>query len=106
MRQNYHYKLYKQDGEVVDLGVRDSMPVKEMYQVLDCTMVEVIPRPYYPETDKADSNVTYWGDEEGRYKDGNQRNPFMEVLQGDTKLGEPAEWDCVGNLLREEIVRG
>ena len=74
-----------------------------MYKILDCRTVAVIPSAYYP-PEFAGQNIAIYGDDEGRLV-GNQRNPHMLVLEGDPDLGEPAEWDVVGDVLAEIEVK-
>ncbi len=103
----YKYTLLKQDGTTDLIGERlKEMELAEMYKLLDCHLVEVIPDSYYPDG-TADTTVIF-GDEEGRFKSTNHRNPHMKVLK-DTGFeyangSAPAEWDCVGDLLLVEEI--
>ncbi len=100
-KSKYNYTLYKEDGtkEVIAENV-ERKTVQEMYPILDCQLVELIPRDYYPKEDIENENVLFWGDEEGRMIDEPVRNPHMQVLY-DVE-GNP--WDCIGNLIREEKI--
>lgn len=96
----FQYTLLNQDGTTRTLRRTSKMTLKEMYKVLDCELVELIPRPYYPKA--YDNEFTQiWGDEEGRFTTKNYRNPHTLVLKGDPEMGEMPEWDCVGDLLAE-----
>jgi hypothetical protein len=99
----YQFTLLKQDGTQEDLGTRHGdMPLAEMYKVLGCSTIELIPNDYYERKD-----VLLWGDEEGRFAqeviDGevqpkNHRNPQFKVLRDD--VGNA--WDVVGDILLQE----
>jgi hypothetical protein len=65
-------------------------------------IIEVIPADYWPEV--YSDKIEYYGDEEGRFNENNHRNPFFKVLKGNPMLGELAEWDVVGDILREELI--
>ncbi len=97
----YHYQLLKQDGSIIDLDYHKEWKLEQIREVLKCGTVELIPQQYYQ---KAWGNCTVWGDEEGRFSNLNIRNPHMQVLKGSPSLGEPAEWDCVGDLLLQQKV--
>lgn len=103
MKQLYKYTLLRQDGSRYEGEPRPKMELKEMYEILGCEIVAVIPEDYYPD-DTIGKRITIWGDDEARYVEGAHRNPHMKVLNGNPEIGEPAEWDCVGNLLQEEMV--
>lgn len=98
--KQYKYTLLKQDGTVEDLGVGKKKDFREFYKILNCQMIELIPRDYYP--DKS-GHATIYGDEEARFNEENYRNPHMKVLKGNPLLGEMPEWDCVGDLIKEEV---
>lgn len=95
------YTLLKMNGETQDLG-KGNLTVKDMYKILGCSVIELIPQPYYGEQDGL--GVSIWGDEEARFNEENTRNPFTKVLSGNPELGEPEEWDCVGDLIKEEPI--
>ena len=88
----YQYTLLKMDGTKEDLGISKKKELSEMYKILDCQLVEVIPDAYY----EGFGRVTMWGDEEGRFNENNTRNPFFKVLAPD--------YDVVGNILMEKKV--
>ena len=92
----YKYTLLKQDGTTRE-WVCSKLPFSEIYKELNCSMIEVIPNSYYPEGTKR--GAICYGDEEGRFNQDNHRNPHMKVL----KDFDGAEWDCVGNILKEEV---
>jgi hypothetical protein len=95
----YRYTLLKQDGSVEGLGVSKKKTFQEFYQILHCSIIEHIPHAYYPDNL---GHVEMWGDEEARLKEGNTRNPHFKVLIGNPALGEPKEWDVVGDIIKEE----
>ncbi len=89
----YEYTLLKQDGTSEYLGVSKQKTLKELYKILECSTIEVIPVDYY-KSRKHGRRCTMWGDEEGRYKEGNTTNPHFDVLS--------PGWDVVGNILKEQ----
>jgi len=97
----YSYTKFNQDGTVEELG---DFPEKKfsgeggLYELLNCSTVELIPDAYYPKDWK---RCTVWGDEEARFNTSNHRNPHMELLFDD--LGRP--WDVVGNVIRQTLVK-
>lgn len=107
----YVYTLIRPDGSSKEIGsykkelnfqdcVRDGKKVEGMYKVLDCRTIELIPRDYYPESDAKNENVTYFGDEEGRFVAHPEQNRHMKVIidnRGNI-------WDVVGSVVREEKV--
>lgn len=96
----FEYTMLNQDGTTRTLRRTSKMTLKEMYKVLDCELVELIPYAYYPKQ-YANPNTQLWGDEEARFDNRNRRNPHTNVLKGDPTIGEMPEWDCVGDLLAE-----
>lgn len=101
--QLFKYTLLKQDGTKEELGVRKKMVFGDMYKILDCRTIELIPMAYW----KMEYNrwgVEMWGDEEARFNNNNVRNPHFLVLEGDPSIGEPAEWDVMGDVIVEELV--
>jgi hypothetical protein len=97
----YKYILLKQDGSKKDLGVsKKKKSLEELYRILQCTFVEIIPTDYYKGLGYG--KCTMWGDEEARFNEKNVRNPHFNVLKGNVLLGELAEWDVVGNILMEQ----
>lgn len=96
----WQYILLKQDGTREDLGQRTKMTFGDMYKILNCTTIELVPMAYWTE----EFNV--WGasiyaDENARADNTNVRNPHFHVLEGDPSIGEPEEWDVVGNAIVE-----
>jgi len=88
----WHYILLKQDGTREDLGTRTKMTFGDMYAILNCTTIEMVPMAYWTQ----EFNV--WGtsiyaDEDARANNTNIRNPHFLVLEGDPTIGEPLEWD-------------
>lgn len=96
------YTLLRQDGTIKDLGTGKKKNFKELYEILKCNIIEIIPDAYYDGW--IDGKVECYGDEEGRYNEKNHRNPHFKVLQGDVSFGEPKEWDVVGDIVREEKI--
>jgi len=103
----YIYTLIKEDGTSKKIGEYSrTLPFKSsqkrtgMYELLDCTTIELIPRDYYPAADKVNLDVTYFGDEEARFEKDVKRNRHMSVLVDD----HANIWDVVGDLIREEKV--
>lgn len=94
----YLYTLLKQDGTQEELAqLPEEATLKQLYEWLDCTTVELIPQAYYK--DEWQGRAIVWGDEEGRFKDGNHRNPHTKVI------GSPFGYaDCVGDLVLAEEV--
>ena len=93
----YQYILLKQDGTKEDLGTSKEKPLAEIYKLLLCRTVEIIPPEYYEGFGKC----TMWGDEEARFSSRNIRNPHFKVL----KDFEGQEWDIVGDILYQLKVR-
>lgn len=98
----YRYTVLKQDGTKEALADSKRKRFREMYRLLHCSMIEVIPEAYYPPAYEQATSI--YGDEEARFNEENKRNPHMLVLTGDPKLGEPLEWDVVGDVLIEELL--
>lgn len=103
----YTYTVYKEDGssnEVVEsarqLGFKATKTKPGLYDMLNCSTIEIIPRDYYPEPDSNNPNVTYYGDEEGRFVEGVTRNRRMKVIIANNGL----IWDVVGTVVREEKI--
>jgi hypothetical protein len=97
----YKYTILNQNGSRYELGTRVAqMTHQQMRKLLNCHTLAVIPHAYYPIVLDKD-NVTIYGDDEGRFNSDNHRNDHMKVLYGDPGIGEPAIWDCVGDLLVE-----
>ena|GEM_PF-6600637 len=100
--KQYKYTLLKQDGTTEDLGTGKKMSFKDFYRILNCEMIEIIPDAYYDGW--VDGKLECYGDEEGRFKETNHRNPHFKVLKGNPALGEEPEWDIVGDIIKEELV--
>lgn len=102
----YKYTLYQADGSSKEVGefkkqlsFKDTKTEKGLYTLLGCSIIEIIPDSYYPDIDQK-STVTYYGDEEGRFVEGYQRNQHMKTLfdhRGNV-------WDVVGTVIREEKI--
>lgn len=100
MNQTYQYTLLSQDGSTSDLGVRTTeMELSEMRKILNCQTIELVPSIYFDREE-----VLLWGDEEARFSSENIRNPHTKVLEGSPSFGEPAEFDCVGDLILQEEI--
>ncbi len=105
----FKYEMLNQDGTRHTLKQTHKLSLKEIYALLDCTNVELIPQAYYPkeyQSDEALEHNIFWADGEGRFNSDNHRNPFMQVLKGNPNIGEPYEWDCVGNMLVQTCTNG
>lgn len=93
--KKYHYFLLKMDGTKEDLGISPEKDFQEMYKILDCSTIQIVPPIYYSGRGKV------FVDEEGRFHAKNKRNPHFKVLTD--KFG--AEWDVVGNAIVEEPLK-
>ena len=94
----YQYTLLKQDGTVEDLGVSKKKKFRELYKILQCNMIELIPTIYY----ENHGRCSMYGDEEGRFKAKNIRNPHFKVI----KDAEGRDWDVVGDIIKERVYKG
>lgn len=92
---SYKYTLLNQNGTTELLAETDKeVDSKQLYDWLNCQLLEVIPQPYY--NDKWSSTETIvWGDEEARFNPSNYRNPHTKVING---------WDCVGDLILQQEI--
>jgi hypothetical protein len=92
----YRYTLLKQDGTTKELKPSPRKDLSEMYKILNCTTIEIIPKAYYQHKDYGACVI--WGDEEARFKSTNKRNPHFETLMdADTQV----VFDIVGDVLLE-----
>ncbi len=91
--KKFQYTLLKQDGSTEDLGIRREIKFDELYKILDCRTIEIIPEQYHQ---RDWGECTVYGDEEGRFRSTNKRNPHTQVIGGD--------WFCVGDLVRQASV--
>ncbi len=98
--KQYKYTLLKQDGTTQDLGVSRKKEFKELYTILDCSTIAIIPSDYYNGLNYG--RCTMYGDDEGRFNSNNHRNPHFKVL-GDAVYGDV--WDVVGNIVKEEVYK-
>ena len=101
--KQYLYTLYKQDGTIEVLPISKKKSFNEIYKILNCEMIEVIPSDYYPD---GFGRAVVYGDEEARFNGNNKRNPHFKVLKSIPDHGKPIEWDTVGDLLKEEVYKG
>lgn len=90
----YKYTLLKQDGGEIEIGIGKRKDFKELRKILDCQIIEIIPKDYY------DGKGTCYGDEEGGFNENNHRNPHFKVIKD---LWDD-EWDVVGDIIKEEKV--
>lgn len=102
--KKFRYELLRQDGTVKHFKAGKRKKFTELYKILNCTLLELIPAPYYSEAYN-NHHTAIFADEEGRFHPENIRNPHFLVLPGDPDLGEPAEWDVVGNAIAEIEVK-
>lgn len=100
--KNYKYTILKQDGTTEVIPGTRKLSFSDFYKILNCQTIEVIPHAYCPD---GSGKATFYGDEEGRFVESNKRNPHMKVLKGNPDIGEPLEWDCVGDIIKEEVER-
>ena len=97
----YRYTLYKADGSSQEIGeFPKEMSLKEKYKILDCSLIEYIPRDYFPDADARNEKVEYIGDEEARFIEGVEPNRHMKVIID----YRGKKWDVVGNLIRQEKI--
>jgi hypothetical protein len=96
----YQYTILKTDGTKEILPPCKKKNFNELYKIIDCDTIEIIPPAYYAGLDFG--RCTILSDEEARFKN-KQRNPHFNVLKGDSNLGEPAEWDVLGNVVKEDV---
>ncbi len=101
--KQYNYVLLNQDGTKETIGTSAKKSFSEMYSILNCQTIEIIPKQYYE--NKGYGRCTMYGDEEARFNSDNTRNPHFNVLKGDPAIGELAEWDVVGNIIMESVVK-
>lgn len=92
----YQYTLLKQDGTTEDLEPSPRKDLTELYKILNCTTVQIIPKAYYQH--KNYGHCVIWGDDEGRFNTNNKRNPHFETLM-DAESQEI--FDVVGDCLLE-----
>ena len=100
----YQYTILKQDGTKEVLKPSKKKTLAEFYKILDCRTIQLIPSLYYK--GMGYGRCLMYGDEEGRFNSSNHRNPHFKVLKGNIELGEPPEWDVVGNIVKEEVYKG
>jgi len=92
--KQYKYTIYKQDGTIKVLPISKNKSFEELYKILNCTVIQIIPSDYYP---KGFGHATVYGDEEGRFKEENYRNPHFKVLAQD--------YYVVGDVIKEEVYK-
>ena len=97
----YKYTLLRQDGAQVGLTPSKKKMFSELYLLLDCSTIQIIPRAYYPEKGRH----TIYGDEEGRFKEGNIRNPYFNELKSTDHFGGTMMYDVVGDCIKEEVLK-
>ena len=94
MAKLYQYTLLKQDGTVVTLAPSKKKTFAELYILLDCSTIEIIPRDYYEHKGRC----TVYGDEEARFSTKSKtRNHHFKVLSED--------FDVVGDCIKEEVLK-
>lgn len=97
---SYKYTLLNQDGTAELLAQTDKeVELKQLYDWLNCQIVELIPEPYHNEIWKSEETIV-WGDEEARFNPDNKRNLHTKVLTD----FEGNEWDCVGDLILQQEI--
>lgn len=98
----YKYTILKQDGssKVLPICRKKEFKGKDgLYELLNCSIIEIIPEDYYKGLEYG--RCTMYGDEEARFNTNNMRNPHFSVL----KDFENAEWDVVGDIIKEEVYK-
>lgn len=95
-KKKYLYTIYRQDGSIEKLDPCPKKTFKELYEILDCSTIELIPKVYF-ET-KGWGRCVCYGDEEARFNDENHRNPHFNVLMENGRA-----WDVVGDIVKEEV---
>lgn len=93
MPKLYKYTLYRQDGIIEEYEPCPRKDFTEIYKLLDCETIQILPSEYYAHQKWGRCYV--YVDEEGRFDSDNYQNPFFKEL-------EPG-WDVVGNALKEEV---
>lgn len=103
LARRFTYRLLKQDGTTKRIGKAvPRFDLQGLYDALGCTHVELVPPAYYPDEYAGKVVAIYGnGEDDVRSRAGIVRNPHLKVLEGDPTLGEPAEWDVVGDVLLE-----
>jgi hypothetical protein len=91
--KQYQYTLLKQDGTKEELGVSPKKTFKDFYNILHCSIIEIIPPAYYK--GKGYGRCSMYGDEEGRFNSDNERNSHFNVLASD--------YDVVGDIIMERV---
>lgn len=100
MVKRYQYTILKQDGTKEVLEPCRKKSLGELYRLLNCRTIEIVPSDYYK--DMGFGRCTVYADENGRDLNGNVRNPHFKVLN--SLFGE--EYDVVGNVIKEEVYHG
>ena len=91
----YQYTILKQDGTKEVLPPCKKKDFKELYQILNCELIEIIPSDYW--SGMGHGKCSMYGDEEGRFKETNYRNPHFKVLA--------PGYDVVGDIVKEEVYK-
>lgn len=89
----YQYTLLYQDGTTDKLPPCPKKTFHELYRLLGCDMIEIIPSDYYNKMGWG--KCTVYGDEEARFNSDNHMNPHFHVLA--------PGFDIVGNCIKEEV---
>ncbi len=95
MSKLYKYTLLKQNGTEQVLAPSQKKTFAELYILLNCSTIEIIPSDYYK--DKKWGHCSVYGDEEARFNQNNVRNPHFQVLS--------ESYDVVGNVIKEEVLK-
>lgn len=99
MSKEYKYTVLRQDGRIQELRGSHKRDFGELYTILHCDTIEIIPDTYYPDDW---GECTVYGDENGRFHEENHTNPHMKVLTDYRNH----RYDCVGDLVKEEVING
>lgn len=96
MKKLYKYTILKQDGTKEELPLSPKKNFAELYKILNCDIIEIIPSDYYKRAGWG--HCTVYGDEEGRFNSKNNRNPHFEAIMAGGMV-----WDVVGDCVKEEV---
>ncbi len=89
----YKYTILRQDGTKEVLPPSKKKSFAELYKILNCTTIEIIPKSYYGK----EGHCTMFGDEEGRFVETNRRNPHFKDLGNG--------YFVVGDIVKEEKIK-
>ncbi len=92
----YQYTILKMDGTKEALPPSKIKEFRELYKILNCTIIQLIPSDYWK--GMGHGRCSMFGDEEGRFNDKNIPNPhFRELAPG---------YNVVGDIIKKEVYKG